>query len=77
MKGEYLNQYGEKFTWSKRTNLREVLFFGKNLGEYEMQMTTFIAMPKAKKVEQILPDGSKKIISLYEAYEKEIMVYLS
>ena len=70
MKGEYLNQYGEKFTWSKRTNLREVLFFGKNLGEYEMQMTVFIAMLKAKKVEQILPDGSKKIISLYEAYEK-------
>ena len=70
MKGEYLNEYGEKFTWSKRTNLRDVLFFGKNLGEFEMQMTTFIAMLKAKKVKQILPNGQENIISLYDAYEK-------
>ena len=70
MKGEYLDEYGKKFTWSKRTNLRDVLFFGKNLGEWEMQMTSFVAMMKAKKVKQILVNGQENIISLYDAYEK-------
>lgn len=70
MKGEFIDNLGNKFSWSKRTNLSKIFFFGKIFGEWEMQMTTFIAMLKAKKVEQILPNGTKKIIDLYDAFQK-------
>lgn len=70
MKGEFIDNLGNKFSWSKRTNLTKIFFFGKIFGEWEMQMTTFIAMLKAKKVEQILPNGTKKMIDLYDAFEK-------
>ena len=70
MKGEFIDNLGNKFSWSKRTNLTKIFFFGKIFGEWEMQMTTFIAMLKAKKVEQILPNGTKKMIDLYDAFER-------
>lgn len=70
MKGEFIDNLGNKFSWSKRTNLHKIFFFGKIFGEWEMQMTSFIAMLKAKKVKQILPNGSEKMIDLYDAFEK-------
>jgi len=70
MKGEFIDNLGNKFSWSKRTNLHKIFFFGKIFGEWEMQMTSFIAMLKAKKVKQILPNGTEKIIDLYDAFER-------
>jgi predicted kinase len=70
VKGEFIDSLGNKFDWSKRTNLNKIFFSGKIYGEWEMQMTTFIAMLKAKKVEQILPNSTKKMIDLYDAFER-------
>jgi hypothetical protein len=70
MKGEFMDELGNKFSWSKRTNVQKILFSGKIFGEWEMQMTTFIAMLKAKKVKRILPNGTTIIIDLYDAFEK-------
>jgi hypothetical protein len=54
VKGEFMDNLGNKFDWSKRTNIKQIFFSGKIYGEWEMQMTTFIAMLKAKKVTQII-----------------------
>lgn len=69
VKGEFMDNLGNKFDWSKRTNIKQIFFSGKIYGEWEMQMTTFIAMLKAKKVTQII-NGVEKIIDLYDAFEK-------
>ena len=72
MKGEFMDELGNKFSWSKRTNVQKILFSGKIFGEWEMQMTTFLAMLKSKKVKRILPNGTSIIIDLYDAFEKGI-----
>lgn len=69
VKGEFMDNLGNKFDWSKRTNIKQIFFSGKIYGEWEMQMTTFIAMLKAKKVTQII-NGVEKTIDLYDAFEK-------
>jgi hypothetical protein len=70
VKGEFMDSLGNKFDWSKRTNIKQIFFSGKIYSEWEMQMTTFIAMLKAKKVKQLLSNGTEIIIDLYDAFEK-------
>ena len=65
IQGEFEDEYGKKVSWSKRRNLNKLLFSGKIYGEWELQMSLFVAMMKAKKVKQ-----GDKMISLYDAFEK-------
>lgn len=66
IKGEFIDNLGNKFSWSKRTNLHKIFFFGKIFGEWEMQMTTFIAMLKAKKVHQVIKGKEQEYKELKE-----------
>lgn len=66
MKGEFIDEFGNKASWSVRRNLKSILFSGKIFGEWEMQNTAFIGMLKAKKVRKIDPKFQEQFDALKE-----------
>jgi len=70
LQGEFENEFGEKEQWStRRAGAKNLFFFGKNMGEWELQVSTFIAMMNAKKVFKVT-NGKRVAISLMDAFEK-------
>ncbi len=67
IQGEFKNQYGEKVGGSiaRRLFSTNALFVLNNATEHQIQMTSFIAMLKHRKV----LDANGKEMSLYDAYE--------
>jgi Mg2+ and Co2+ transporter CorA len=65
MQGEFEDHYGNKASWSVLKSAKEnTLMFMKNVGEHEIQVSTFLAMCNNKMVNQ-----NGKMIPLQEAYE--------
>ncbi len=65
--GEFENEFGEKTDYSNLREGRGWLFFTKNAGEHEIQVSTFIAMASRKMVKK--GDSMVRLIDAYELDE--------
>lgn len=70
IQGEFEDEFGKRQSWSKRRHMDKLLFSGKIFGEWELQMTSFLAILKAIPVKTISSEGVEGSISLFDAFEK-------
>lgn len=70
MHGSTYNEYGKKTQWTHMKNIENYLTWMKNSSEFELQVTQFLAMSRANKVQVgVDAEGKAIMVPMLEAFE--------